>query len=141
MELFLNLLWLLVALGILGVWRGSWIRQRQNTQRNSLAEWAALGCVLITLFFAISLTDDLHYDVALFDECTTGRRQSIVCAVAHGSSHGEGVVTGSGPAVLPRIAPHESLSLIAGVTRAPNVSVSFVQTNTPSARAPPAAFL
>jgi hypothetical protein len=138
MELFLNILWLLVALNILLVWRGYWIRQRPNAQRNPLAEWAALGCVLVMLFFAISLTDDLHQDVMLFDEVSTGRRHSSVLAAARDSSRSPRIAAESGAAVLPRQASDQYLVPIARVMVSSDISGSPIRYDVSTARAPPA---
>ena len=59
MELFLNLLWLLIAAGAVGVWRTRW--QRQNFRAAEIRSangrrWVARWCCS----FAVSLTDDLH---------------------------------------------------------------------------------
>ena len=36
-----------------------------------------MSCSLILLFFAVSLTDDLHSEVMLLEDCSTSRRQSM----------------------------------------------------------------
>src|ERR1700722_7679224 len=105
MELFLNILWLLVALGLLGIWRARWVRQRRDARRNPLAECAAVGCVLVMLFFAISLSDDLHLNVALCDEISTGRSHSGVWVSGHDTSPSGRVLSESGAGILPRISP------------------------------------
>ncbi len=62
MELLLNLLWFLVALAGFALWWTRWSRagrgcgQRQESLRGAVG----LSCVLVLLFFAISLTDDLQ---------------------------------------------------------------------------------
>ena len=55
MELFLNILWVLIALGLLGTWRTQWVHQRCHTRRHSVQEWAAISVALVLLFFAVSL--------------------------------------------------------------------------------------
>ena len=77
MELFLNILWLLVAIGIVGAWRMRWVRHGRKAQHNPLVEWTAIGCALVLLFFPMSLTDDLHFDIVLFSESSATRRHSI----------------------------------------------------------------
>jgi hypothetical protein len=140
MELFLNVLWLLVALNILLVWRGYWIRQRPNAHRDPLAEWAAVGCVLVILFFAISLTDDLHQAVFLFDEVSTGRRHSSVLVSARDSSRSPRIAAESGAPVLPRQASDRHLIPIARVLVSFDISGSPLQYDVSTARAPPAFF-
>jgi len=62
MELLLNLIWLIVALVSIGAWWIRWLpRNRGGRHRGELLRGAlGLTCVLVLLFFAISLTDDLH---------------------------------------------------------------------------------
>ena len=60
MELFLNFLWALIALVALGVWRACWMREQRSQRRDPVREWAAVVCALVLLFFAVSLSDDLH---------------------------------------------------------------------------------
>src|SRR5579863_7128345 len=138
MELFLNILWLLAALALLLVCRRYWIGQRPNAQRNQLAEWAALGSVLVMLFFAISLTDDLHQDVMLFDEVSTARRHSSVLASARASSRSRHITAESGVAVLSRQASDQYVIPIARVTVSSDVSFSPIRYDVATARAPPA---
>jgi len=78
MESILNILWVTIALAALGVWRISWSEDRRGGRRNAVREWTAIACALILLFFAVSLTDDLHFDLALFDECAGARRHSAI---------------------------------------------------------------
>src|ERR1700735_942323 len=60
MELFLNLLWMLIAVGLLGAWRTRWVHQQHRAPRHSLQEWSALSIALVLLFFAVSMTDEMH---------------------------------------------------------------------------------
>jgi hypothetical protein len=139
MELFLNILWLLVALGIVGAWRMRWVRHGHGAQRNPLLEWTAIGCALVLLFFPMSLTDDLHFDIVLFSENSATRRNFIVGDSAHDSPHGGRVVTKAGGAVLPLIAPDGSASqLIARLTPFSDIPVSLDEFGQFSGRAPPA---
>src|SRR5271154_2971452 len=94
METFLNILWLLIAVGVLAVWRTQWVHQHEQqarARRNPSQEWTAVGCALVLLFFAVSLTDDLHFEMVLFDECATGRR-STVGSCSHDAPHGRAIV-------------------------------------------------
>lgn len=65
MELLLNILWMLIALGALGVWQFCWARQKQGQRRKPVQEWTAFVCALVFLFFAVSLTDDLHSNLGV----------------------------------------------------------------------------
>ena len=76
MELFLNLLWVAIAVVAFGFWRTRWLRERPEHRRNPLREWTAFACALVLLFFAVSLTDDLHSELIIFDECCASRRHS-----------------------------------------------------------------
>jgi hypothetical protein len=87
MELFLNVLWLLIVVGVLCVWRGYWVRGRRRSRREPLQECAAITCALILLFFAISLSDDLRVDTILSDDCSIGRRHSWVSYHADRAGH------------------------------------------------------
>lgn len=86
MELGLNLVWLLVAVGAVGAWCLSWTYQRHRTPTERLHELTALACALVFLFFAVSLSDDLHADAIVWDDCTTKRHYSLVWESCH-SSH------------------------------------------------------
>lgn len=77
MELFLNLLWLSMALAALALWRTQWAHQRQDGRLAPWRQWTAFASAAVLLFFAVSLTDDLHADLILFDEASSGRRHSL----------------------------------------------------------------
>jgi hypothetical protein len=79
MELFLNLLWMLIAVGLLGAWRTRWVHQRHRGPRHSLQEWSALSIALVLLFFAVSMTDDMHSKIVALEECSTSKRE-LVCS-------------------------------------------------------------
>lgn len=106
MELFLNILWVLMAAGVLWTWRARWVHQRKRTLRHSLQEWTAVSVALILLFFAVSMTDDLHADLVLFDECSTSRRGSSLLVDAHQPSlHSGTTLHGASPAIVPSLSP------------------------------------
>ena len=77
MELFLNILWVLIALAALGVWRCEWKRQESHAARKPWQQWTAFACALIFVFFAVSLSDDLHAAAILADDCMVGRHHSL----------------------------------------------------------------
>src|SRR5689334_10039832 len=83
MEAFLNLLWALIALAALGAWRSCWIRERRAGRRDPVRECAAVICALVLLFFAVSLSDDLHTNPALLEESSGTRRHSNLRDVRH----------------------------------------------------------
>lgn len=138
MELFLNLLWVLIAAGAIGVWRTCWRSERPRSRRDSLREWTAMGCALILLFFAVSLTDDLYAAAMLLDECSASRRNSIC---SHQSVKSRQIVKETGPAILPRITPLESpLTYLCGVSLG-SYAVKFFVHGLSEGRAPPASIL
>jgi hypothetical protein len=69
MELLLNLAWLVIALSAIFLVRGK-SRRRDGPP---LREWIALATFLFLLFPVISLTDDLHPEIALA-EAATGKK-------------------------------------------------------------------
>jgi hypothetical protein len=103
METFLNILWVLIAAAGLATWQLQWVRQKRGQPRNAMREWTAMVAALILLFFAVSLTDDLHSDILLLDECATGRRHAAICTRGHGSPHEGNVVHATRAAVMPRL--------------------------------------
>ena len=90
MELLLNLAWVVISLVAIFLLRGDW-RKRKSPP---LREWMALATFLFVLFPVISLTDDLHPEIALA-EAATGKKHFQLLQ-AHGpasqpqSSHAPG---------------------------------------------------
>ena len=90
MELLLNLAWVVISLLAIFLLRGDW-RKRKSPP---LREWIALATFLFVLFPVISLTDDLHPEIALA-EAATGKKHFQLLR-AHGpaaepqSSHAPG---------------------------------------------------
>ncbi len=76
MELLLNLFWLLLAILSLGLWRKHWSQAPRHHDRTCLYRQSlfSLACVLLLLFPAISLTDDLHADQTLVEESSPYRK-------------------------------------------------------------------
>ena len=138
-ETFLNILWLMIAAGLLAVWRTRWVHQHQqrgHTRRNPSQEWTAVGCALVLLFFAVSLTDDLHFEMVLFDECSTGRR-STVGTCSHDAAHGRTTVHAPAAYDFTPVASPDRLRIIGTILPvmfAEDASGEFVA---PSERAPP----
>ena len=83
MESFLTLLWVAIAAGAFCFWRTRWLQQRRERRREPLREWTAFACAVVLLFFAVSLTDDLHSELITFDECSTSRRHSLSLTGSH----------------------------------------------------------
>ena len=78
LELFLNLLWLLIAVLAFGVWKAHLSGGGRAPGGQTRRSWIALGCALVLLFFVISMTDDLHSEVMLVEDATSSRRH--VCS-------------------------------------------------------------
>jgi len=76
MELLLNLFWFLVALASVGLWWTRWSRANRSRGRlqRSIRSAVGLCCVLVLLFFAISLTDDLQQVPAVSEDINCPRR-------------------------------------------------------------------
>ncbi len=140
MELFLNLLWVAIALVAFGFWRTRWLRERPENRRNPLREWTAFACALVLLFFAVSLTDDLHSELIIFDECCASRRHSSALVCPHHSPQDGRFKQHSGTGVLPAVVSFDPLQRIGTVM----LPVGFI--SSPSAarftlgRAPPTNF-
>jgi len=138
MEVFLNVLWLLIALTGFAVWRFVWARQPRLAPRAPLQEWTAFVYAVVLLFFPISLSDDLHADLLLFDICSSGRRQSVVCMHASASHQAESPVPSPGVAVLGRFASFEPRGNVALLVLSKPSLCSIFAGRHPSGRAPPA---
>lgn len=91
-----------MATAILWTWRTRWIHQRRRTCGHSVQEWTSVSVALILLFFAVSMSDDLHWEMVLFDESSTSRLSSSLSVdeqqptVHYGAAHrvpGAGLVS------------------------------------------------
>ncbi len=76
MEQFLNLFWLAIVLVTTLTWRKVSERQQRGNHYCPLRHAAALGSAFLLLFFAISMTDDLHPEILLVEG--GDQRHSIV---------------------------------------------------------------
>jgi hypothetical protein len=83
MELLLNLLWLFVALALVCVWRTHWSNQRRRSDCRSLQEWSAVSLALVLLFFAVSMSDDMHSEIVALEEFSTNKSDQIQLSAAH----------------------------------------------------------
>src|ERR1700728_2396958 len=82
MELLLNLLWLLIAVALVCVWRTQWSNQRPGTDRRHLQEWSAVSLALVLLFFAVSMSDDMHSEIVALEECSANKRDQVQASAA-----------------------------------------------------------
>ena len=140
MELFLNFLWVLIAVFALSVWRVC-RAQDPSARRHPVQEWAAVICCLVFLFFAVSLSDDLHANLILFDECAGGRRHSALALGVHSSPHAGRVGAGLSVGVLPRLVSFQLAHHVVDVLRLKQLSVTLFENDLRPGRAPPAFFL
>ena len=89
MELTLNLVWVCVAIaGILA--QIAMVSHSTATADRRASNWrkiVAMVCVLVILFFVISMTDDLHDQALLLEERRISRITSGTETSEHGASH------------------------------------------------------
>jgi len=138
MESFLNGLWLIIAVAALATWRFSWARQARQQPRGSVQQWTAFSCALVLLFFTVSLTDDLHCDLALFDDCATGQRHSLAHVGAnHSPSRARDHFSTSGSAVVSALHSQPSLLIVATLVPHSIAGESSGVASRLAARAPP----
>ena len=104
MELVLNILWLLLALGGVAFWRTRWAHQPRTRHHAPWREWTAISCALVLLFFVVSLTDDLHAELIILEDSTNCRRHVHCLTAAHASQQPDHFPKGPGAAVIPALA-------------------------------------
>jgi hypothetical protein len=138
MELFLNLLWVAIAVIAFGFWRTRWLRERPKNRRNPLREWTAFACALVLLFFAVSLTDDLHSELMVFDECCASRRHSSALVCPHHSPQEGLLKQHSGTGVLPAVTSFGTLQRLGTVVLQAGFTHTLFTARFAAGRAPPA---
>ncbi|MGH7837966.1 MAG: hypothetical protein ACREQC_09105 [Candidatus Binataceae bacterium] len=140
MESFLNLLWVAIALAALAAWRIHWVHERDDERRNVLRECTAIVCVLVFLFFAVSLTDDLHSELVLFDECAAVRRNaSAQITGPHRAPDTPVLLPSPGSAMRTHSVALPSIHTVAVVLSAAEPAPVYLPSDSRPARAPPAA--
>jgi hypothetical protein len=137
MESFLNLLWVAIAAGAFCFWRTRWLHERRDHRRRPLQEWTAFACALVLLFFAVSLTDDLHSELMIFDECSTSRRHSLSLMCPHDMPHHRTPETSSGIDVQPHPWLLDSPQFIDRLAADKELLFLSVGSRVPFGRAPP----
>jgi len=137
MELFLNLLWVAIAVIVFGFWRTRWLLERPENRRNPLREWTAFACALVLLFFAVSLTDDLHSGMIVFDECCASRRHSGALVCPHHSPQDGLFKQHSGAGVLPAVASFDTLQRLGTVVPPAGFTYKLFTARFAPGRAPP----
>ena len=82
LELFLNLAWLVIAIGALSAF-AFWARAEKSAGHR-LRVGIAVACGLALLFPIISVTDDMSPDAAALEEWSAARRAALIIVnVAH----------------------------------------------------------
>jgi hypothetical protein len=87
METLLNLLWLVAAIAVFGLWILRWIPARGTRRYSIWTDAIALIAALALLFPVISLTDDLHPEIAVVD-ASSGKKGC--CHLTAGTLHAHG---------------------------------------------------
>jgi hypothetical protein len=81
-ETSLNLLWLVIVFAAIWQWRFHWTVSRRDSHVSPRVEAVAMLCTLALLFPAISLTDDLHPEIAVVDAASGKRNARLTLAAA-----------------------------------------------------------
>ena len=135
MEVLLNFTWLAIALGGLLLWRKCWAKQGRSSHWHPFWEWTAFICVLVFLFYAVSLTDDLHSELIYFEECAANRRHTTCLACAHHAPPKRVTATHYAIRVIPGFP--QRLSAIGSVIPSKEFSPALSRVGVASGRAPP----
>jgi hypothetical protein len=137
MELFLNLLWVALALATLFAWRAQAVDQPGRPSLAVWRQWTAFSCAAVLAFFVISMSDDLRAEYPLFDESSIARRQSVHMDSQHGDSSDSAHRGGATFAILtdgPRVFASSRGELLPPVQTVSQRSLAVVST---SGRSPP----
>jgi hypothetical protein len=117
METFLNLVWLVVAVAAIWLWRFRWTVSRRNPRHSTRMEAVAMICVLALLFPVISLTDDLHPETVAVD-AASGKRNA--CLIAASAPHVRAATVSSGS--------HLAVGMISRPFSAINLTIAEIST-------------
>ena len=82
METTLNLVWLLVAFTLFGLWAFKWLPVKREQHACLFGGTLALVFALALLFAPISLTDDLHPEIVVVDAASGKRNTTQWIAVS-----------------------------------------------------------
>jgi hypothetical protein len=143
MELFFNLLWLLIAFVGQALWFVDRAYQKRRPLKKFLPSCMALLSAHVMVFFAISisddiqaLNDDLHRSAAVFDNCAIERRDLLSWECSH-QSHVD-AASAHTPAAVSSQAPFPEKLQFAEWTVLATTDVVLHLKNTPSfGRSPP----
>jgi hypothetical protein len=137
MESFLNFLWVLIALAALGTWRACWMHEYRSRRRDPVREWAAVICSLVLLFFAVSLSDDLHSNLVLLEEGAGGRKHAAIWDTSHPPLDKSRLAAAHPPGALSCRIFFPRLSNFALLRTSEERSSIFVDSDVQLGRAPP----
>jgi len=122
MEIFLNLLWLALAVIALVVWR---VRNHDHGAAELRREGVALLFVLVLMFFVISMTDDLHAEIILTEDYSFVRRQAALVSSSHHLLSAAKVGCHQAAVLLPLfISPEYSIPILSAAQVLPVARVS-----------------
>jgi hypothetical protein len=141
MELLLNIVGMLIALGLLGTWRTRWVHQRRGSSRRSLQEWSAVSLALVLLFFAVSMTDDMHSEIVALEECSTSKRDFACSAAPHALPQSGTALHASSWAIVPAVPFFGPSNSLQKLELASQFRTTFLLSSDASGRAPPASLL
>ncbi len=113
METILNLLWLVITLAALWLWRFRWAASRPHPGYSTRIEATAMVCVLALLFPVISLTDDLHPETVAVD-AASGKRNA--CLLAASMPHARAATLS------------QAKQFVAGAVSKPSESINLITT-------------
>jgi len=82
METFLNLVWLVITVAAIWLWRFRWSVSSHDLKHGRQMQAVAMVCLLALLFPVISLTDDLHPETVAVDASVGKRNACLVAASA-----------------------------------------------------------
>jgi hypothetical protein len=137
MELLLNLAWVVISLTAIFLLRGDW-RKRKSPP---LREWIALATFLFVLFPVISLTDDLHPEIALAEAATGKKHFQLLRAQGPASQPQSSHAPGTHAVVVRNQCCPEPELQFAGIFEL-NVSAAIsASTKVTSGRSPPSILL
>jgi hypothetical protein len=135
MELFLNVLWLLLAVPAVWIWRRDGMSRRGSERLEFLRCPLILACTLMLLFPVVSATDDLHAMRPEVEESTPSKR------AVRPASGGKLPLRLSGP-IPAQMATSAALGsdeqVCEGVIPQPVLAPDWVQRGAATGRAPPA---
>ncbi|MFZ0520507.1 MAG: hypothetical protein WAL95_05760 [Candidatus Acidiferrales bacterium] len=138
MEILLNIFWFFIAVAGVFLWRTRWKQQSRIRSHAAWREWTAFVCAMVLLFFVVSLTDDLHAELMLIEECSSSRRHTSCVACPHHSSSPQSGATSHAWMVLPSSVTLPSFAFISSIIAASERFPSGLSCDRASGRAPPA---